>query len=60
MHYIGVILINCDSELHKNREGGCNMIIYGAGSIEDIKECGEIGVAGILTNPQGFLVFHRY
>ena len=30
------------------------MIIYGAGSIEDIKECGEIGVAGILTNPQGF------
>ncbi len=30
------------------------MKIYGAGSIEDIKHCLELGVSGILTNPQGF------
>jgi transaldolase len=30
------------------------MKIYGAGSIQDIKQCSELGAAGILTNPQGF------
>jgi transaldolase len=30
------------------------MKIFGAGSIEDIKKCNDLGVAGILTNPQGF------
>jgi transaldolase len=30
------------------------MKIYGAGSIEDIKQCLKLGVSGILTNPQGF------
>ena len=30
------------------------MQIYGAGSLEDIKKCSELGVKGILTNPQGF------
>jgi transaldolase len=30
------------------------MKIYGAGSLEDIKRCSELGAAGILTNPQGF------
>lgn len=30
------------------------MKIYGAGSLEDIRTCTELGVAGILTNPQGF------
>jgi len=30
------------------------MEIYGAGSIDDIKLCTKLGVAGILTNPQGF------
>ncbi len=30
------------------------MRIYGAGSLEDIKKCCELGVEGILTNPQGF------
>jgi len=28
--------------------------IYGAGSIEDIRRCTDLGVEGILTNPQGF------
>jgi transaldolase len=30
------------------------MKIYGAGSLEDIKRCSQLGAAGILTNPQGF------
>jgi transaldolase len=30
------------------------MKIYGAGSLEDIKRCTELGAVGILTNPQGF------
>jgi transaldolase len=30
------------------------MKIYGAGSLEDIKHCTDLGAAGILTNPQGF------
>lgn len=30
------------------------MKIYGAGSLEDIKRCDELGAVGILTNPQGF------
>ncbi len=30
------------------------MKIYGAGSLEDIRKCTELGAAGILTNPQGF------
>jgi transaldolase len=30
------------------------MQIYGAGSLQDIKLCSELGAAGILTNPQGF------
>ena len=30
------------------------MKIYGAGSLEDIKLCSELGAVGILTNPQGF------
>lgn len=30
------------------------MQIYGAGSLEDIRKCSELGVKGILTNPQGF------
>lgn len=30
------------------------MEIYGAGSLEDIRRCTELGCAGILTNPQGF------
>lgn len=30
------------------------MKIYGAGSLEDIKDSVELGVLGILTNPQGF------
>ena len=30
------------------------MKIYGAGSLDDITRCTELGVAGILTNPQGF------
>jgi transaldolase len=30
------------------------MKIFGAGSIEDIKKCSDLGVAGIFTNPQGF------
>lgn len=33
------------------------MKIYGAGSLDDIKKCTELGVSGILTNPQ---VFDRY
>ncbi len=35
------------------------MEIYGAGSLEDIKKCTELGVAGILTNPQGFDVYFK-
>jgi transaldolase len=35
------------------------MQIYGAGSLEDIKKCTELGVAGILTNPQGFDVYYK-
>jgi transaldolase len=30
------------------------MKIYGAGSLEDIEKCSQLGVEGILTNPQGF------
>jgi len=30
------------------------MKIYGAGSLEDIKRCSQLGAVGILTNPQGF------
>ncbi|MCK5811315.1 MAG: hypothetical protein KAG94_00310 [Clostridiales bacterium] len=30
------------------------MKLYGAGSLEEIKKCDELGVVGILTNPQGF------
>ena len=30
------------------------MVIYGAGSLEDIKQCTLLGCEGILTNPQGF------
>jgi transaldolase len=30
------------------------MKIYGAGSLDDIKKSVELGVVGILTNPQGF------
>ena len=30
------------------------MKIYGAGSLEDIRRCDELGAVGILTNPQGF------
>jgi transaldolase len=30
------------------------MKIYGAGSVEDVKICTEMGAVGILTNPQGF------
>ncbi len=30
------------------------MKIYGAGSLEDIKKSVDLGVCGILTNPQGF------
>lgn len=30
------------------------MKIYGAGSLDDIKKCIELGACGILTNPQGF------
>ena len=35
------------------------MKIYGAGSLEDIRRCTELGVAGILTNPQGFDVYYK-
>lgn len=35
------------------------MKIYGAGSIEDIRRCTELGVAGILTNPQGFEQYYK-
>ena len=35
------------------------MKIFGAGSLEDIKKCTELGVAGILTNPQGFDVYYK-
>jgi transaldolase len=35
------------------------MKIYGAGSLEDIRKCTELGVAGILTNPQGFDVYYK-
>lgn len=30
------------------------MKLYGAGSIEEIEKCSNLGVSGILTNPQGF------
>ena len=30
------------------------MKIYGAGSLDDIRKCEELGAVGILTNPQGF------
>ena len=30
------------------------MKLFGAGSLEDIKKCNDLGVSGILTNPQGF------
>jgi len=30
------------------------MKLYGAGSIDDIRRCTELGSVGILTNPQGF------
>ena len=30
------------------------MKLYGAGSLDDIRKCTELGVVGILTNPQGF------
>lgn len=30
------------------------MRIFGAGSIEDVQRCTQLGVEGILTNPQGF------
>ena len=30
------------------------MRIYGAGSLDEIERCDELGVVGILTNPQGF------
>jgi len=35
------------------------MRIYGAGSIEEVKHCTELGAVGILTNPQGFEQFFR-
>lgn len=35
------------------------MKIYGAGSLEDIRKCTELGCAGILTNPQGFDVYYK-
>jgi len=35
------------------------MKIYGAGSLEDIRICTELGCAGILTNPQGFDVYYK-
>ncbi|NLF27626.1 MAG: hypothetical protein GX592_06975 [Clostridiales bacterium] len=35
------------------------MKIYGAGSLEDIRRCTELGVAGILTNPQGFEQYYK-
>ena len=35
------------------------MKIYGAGSLEDIRKCTELGVAGILTNPQGFEQYYE-
>jgi TalC/MipB family fructose-6-phosphate aldolase len=30
------------------------MRLFGAGSVEDVRRCTELGVEGILTNPQGF------
>ena len=35
------------------------MRIYGAGSLDDIKACSDLGVTGILTNPQGFDQYYR-
>jgi len=35
------------------------MKIYGAGSLEDIRQCLDLGVAGILTNPQGFDQYYK-
>ena len=33
--------------------------IYGAGSLEDVRICTELGAAGILTNPQGFEQYYK-
>jgi transaldolase len=35
------------------------MKIYGAGSLEDIRKCNDLGVTGILTNPDGFDRFYK-
>ena len=35
------------------------MEIYGAGSLEDVRICTELGVTGILTNPQGFEQYYK-
>ncbi len=35
------------------------MEIYGAGSLEDVRICTELGVTGILTNPQGFEQYYQ-
>ena len=35
------------------------MKIYGAGSLEDVKKSVELGVEGILTNPQGFEQYYQ-
>jgi TalC/MipB family fructose-6-phosphate aldolase len=35
------------------------MKIFGAGSLDDIRKCTELGVAGILTNPQGFDEYYK-
>jgi len=35
------------------------MKIYGAGSLEDVRICTELGAAGILTNPQGFEQYYK-
>ena len=35
------------------------MKIYGAGSLEDVRICTKLGVAGILTNPQGFEQYYE-
>lgn len=35
------------------------MEIYGAGSLEDVRICTQLGVTGILTNPQGFDQYYQ-
>ena len=35
------------------------MNIYGAGSLEDVRKCTQLGVVGILTNPQGFEQYYE-